>query len=85
MDSLENPVFARHVMRLGRHGSERRASQHIFTATRANEIHEVRMAIGKLPDLYTVPGVACDSPCEPSAQPGNIKFLARTNRRNIRG
>jgi hypothetical protein len=43
------------------------------------------MAIRELLDLYTVPGVASDSLREPSAQPGNIKFLARTNRRSIRG
>ncbi len=51
MDGMQHAVFARHVMRFGRHGPERRTSQNIFTASGSNQIYKVGVAMGKLFDL----------------------------------
>jgi len=48
MDGVEHPVFARHVVRFGRHGPERRTPQNIFALVCSNQIDQVRMAVGKL-------------------------------------
>src|SRR6185436_3443819 len=48
MHGFEHAIFARHIMRLGRHGPKRRTSQYAFAIARPEQIRQVRMPARKL-------------------------------------
>ena len=48
----EPAVFARHVVRLGGHRTERRTADDELRAAETNEIRQVRVTAGKLRDLH---------------------------------
>ena len=53
MHSFEHHVFARHVVRLGRHRPQWTSPQHILACRRAQQICQIRMAARELFDSQT--------------------------------
>lgn len=79
MQYLELP---RHVMRFGRHGTQRRPPQNVLPARNLHQINQIRMPIGELfnPDAR---GGSVDSAAQVLRKRRHIQFFALPDKRCI--